>query len=382
MSNKKKILLFTDWYEPGYKAGGPVRSCTNFATVMQDSFSIFILTSDRDLGDSTPYPAIEPDAWMKRGPDLQVWYAGPGKLTAGQIGRLVREIAPDYVYLNSMYSWNFTILPLLVKWSGRLPGEWVLAPRGMLHQGAMHFKPAKKKLFLGLLKTTGVTRRLTFQATDEQEQKDIQRYFPAGRVVVLPNFTQTGPVEWRPIPKSVGTLCCVFISRLAAKKNLLFLLDVLRDWPADTSLLLTLRGDLEDQDYWQQCQAAIATLPASVRVSYEGAVPHVEVTQVLQQHHIFVLPTLGENFGHAIFEAMMAGKPVLISNKTPWLQLEPKKAGHDLPLDRSAFRQALQFYAAMDQSVYDEWSRSAYNYARTMQEAGDLKEDYKTLLFS
>jgi glycosyltransferase involved in cell wall biosynthesis len=382
MEARKKILLFTDWYVPGYKAGGPVRSCANFAAVMQDSFDLFILTTDRDLGDAVPYTGIATDTWTARGPGLQVWYASPGSLKAATIGRMVGEIAPDYVYLNSMYSWTFTILPLWMRVRKRLPGKWIIAPRGMLQQGAMQFKSLKKKLFLQLLKGTGMTRRLYFQATDGQEQADIRRYFPAAGVVVLPNFPQVEAVPWRAIVKTTGMLRCVFLSRLSPKKNLLFLLNVLRDWPAERRLELTVRGEVEDQAYWEKCLAVIQTLPASVTVSFDGPVPHEAVTGVLQQHHLFILPTLGENFGHAIFEALLAGKPVLISDKTPWSQLPEKKAGHDLPLDAGLFSRTLGLYAMMDQSVYDEWSHAAWEYASGIQKGGNLKEEYKKLLFS
>ena len=42
------------------------------------------------------------------------------------------------------------------------------------------------------------------------------------------------------------------------------------------------------------------------------------VHQTLSDYHLFFLPTLGENFGHAIFEALSVGVPVLISDQTPW----------------------------------------------------------------
>jgi glycosyltransferase involved in cell wall biosynthesis len=111
-------------------------------------------------------------------------------------------------------------------------------------------------------------------------------------------------------------------------------------------------------------------------------VPNEQVIQVLQEHHLFVLPTFGENFGHAIFEALLAGKPVLISDKTPWLGLEKKKLGHDLPLESAGFDRALRFYASMDQAAYDEWSKAAWSYARDIQSASQLKQDYQKMLFS
>ena len=64
MTDRKKILLFADWYEPGYKAGGPIRSCVNFVRQMQPDYRIYVFTSDRDLGSSFPYPDVKTDKWL------------------------------------------------------------------------------------------------------------------------------------------------------------------------------------------------------------------------------------------------------------------------------------------------------------------------------
>ena len=45
------------------------------------------------------------------------------------------------------------------------------------------------------------------------------------------------------------------------------------------------------------------------------------------------MPSLGEGYGHAIIEAMTAGVPVLISDKTPWRDLHAAQVGWDISLD-------------------------------------------------
>ena len=50
----KRLLLLSDWFDPAYKAGGPIRSAVNFVKQMKDDYEIFILTSDRDLNDMKP----------------------------------------------------------------------------------------------------------------------------------------------------------------------------------------------------------------------------------------------------------------------------------------------------------------------------------------
>ena len=66
----------------------------------------------------------------------------------------------------------------------------------------------------------------------------------------------------------------------------------------------------------------IAGLPSNVRVAYGGVVAPDEVTAVLRRHHLFFLPTHSENFGHVIVEALAAGRPALVSDRTPWTDLE------------------------------------------------------------
>lgn len=380
MSDKRKILLLTDWYEPGFKAGGPIQSCKNFVTALHEDYDLHVLTSDRDQGDTRPYRGMITNTWISRKPGIRIYYASLHHLDKTRLRQLIRDASPDYIYLNSMYSYRFTILPLWLKWQGKISAGIVVAPRGMLHQGAMQFKSWKKKLFIKLFNAVGLPGKLTFQATDEQEKKDIFHYFPgAGKVRVVPNFTKMAPVEWKPIQKIPGKLSCVFISRMAPKKNLLFLLEVLSELPAGLSVTLDLYGEIEDTQYWERCLSVIRSLPAFVRVAWKGAIPNEVVTEVLQQHHIFVLPTLGENFGHAIFEALLAGKPVLISDKTPWLGLGSEQAGYDLPLEKGLFRQALEKLATMDQETYDKWSLSTFSYAAKVQSSINLKDSYREL---
>lgn len=378
---RKRILLLTDWYEPGYKAGGPIQSCRNFVLGMSDDFDIYVLTSDRDLGDEKPYPGITSGAWIKKNDQVQIYYAETKKLTAAVLRRLITEADPDYIYLNSMYSFHFTILPLWLKIWRQSDAKMVIAPRGMLQQGAMQFKPFKKKLFLGLLNKTGIVGRLIFHATDEQEKQDISSFFPSAKSIqVIPNFLKPENQPWKPTAKQPGTLRCAWISRLAPKKNILFLLDLLKEIPAAITFHLTLRGEIEDQQYWKKCLNAIDALPSNVTVRWEGPVNHGDIYEVLHGHHVFVLPTKGENFGHAIFEALSSGRPVLVSDRTPWRNLTEKKIGWDLPLDQpELFIQAMEQAAAFDQESYNDWSHCAWQYARDYTAKLNLKEAYLKL---
>ena len=41
---KKKILVFIDWYLPGYRAGGPIQSIANLVNHLDDELDISIVT--------------------------------------------------------------------------------------------------------------------------------------------------------------------------------------------------------------------------------------------------------------------------------------------------------------------------------------------------
>jgi glycosyltransferase involved in cell wall biosynthesis len=77
-----------------------------------------------------------------------------------------------------------------------------------------------------------------------------------------------------------------------------------------------------------------------------------DVWSVLADSHFFVLPTLGENFGHAIVEAWQSGIPVVISDRTPWRGLAQKNVGWDLALeDTFEWQRVLQ--RCVNMSVHD-----------------------------
>ncbi len=379
MITKPSILIFTDWYEPGFKAGGPIRSCSNFAAQMKEGFSVFVFTGNMDAGERVPYSGVESDAWVERS-GVHVFYASAAKLKWQAIAKLVNTLQPDFIYLNSMYSLYFTIYPLLMKRLSKIRGKIVLAPRGMLQEGAMRFKPFKKKLFLSAIRLLRMERDIYMHATDAQEEKDILRYLPRVRSVhIIPNFSAAieSVITW---PEKVpGSLKLVFISRISPKKNLLFLLKLLQGIQTAT-ITLAIRGTIEDEGYWHQCKKAIDSNLSNIRVDFQGPIDNKEVASFLSDHHLFILPTLGENFGHAIFEALGAGRPVLISDRTPWRNLETEKAGWDIPLnDPGRFVAIIERVAEMDREEYLEWCKRSHAYAQKKSNNADLREKYKAL---
>jgi glycosyltransferase involved in cell wall biosynthesis len=382
---KKKILVMADWYEPGYKAGGPVRSCVNFVRQMRDNYDLYVFTSDRDLGSPVPYAGIKADDWRRMEDGVYIYYCSPEKLTWTNISRQWIIVQPDFVYLNSMFSPKFTIYPLLIKRLNRSPGVIVLAPRGMLRASAVQFKPVKKKIFLHGFRWLGLHRKLRFHASDETEWRDVHRYFGTrANTSTIPNFPGISPgkgdvpASGAALQKKSGELSMIFIGRIHPIKNLDYLLQLLKE--ARSQVRLTIVGSMEDGSFWKKCSEIIEGLPANIAVEYLHEKPNHELPDIMARHHIFTLPTKGENFGHAIFEALTLGKPVLISDQTPWRKLEAAKAGWDLPLDEPAlFLRAIEQAAGFDQQEYDNWRGGAEKYVQDYIDRLDIKKEYLKL---
>ena len=382
--SRKKILMITEWYEPGFKAGGPIQACKNVVACLKEEYDFFILCSDRDHGDDSPYPGIPSDQWIISEQGVDIWYASNGFMSSGRILKLLQEVKPDFVYFNSMYSYRYTLLPLWVMLRNRFHGKVILAPRGMLHKGALEKKYIKKSVFLRMFLLIGWSRRIIFQATDEQEQKDIQHFFTGQvNVSVVEDIPTLNRQPWHGIDKRQGNLKCIFLSRIHPKKNLHFFLNLLHGISADIQIEFDIYGTNDHPEYMEKCKKIVAGLPPNIKVRFMGAITFNKVFETLRLYHVFVLPTLGENYGHAIFESLTTGVPVIISDQTPWRNLESMKVGWDIPLQhKEEFVQAVVQAAGWTQEEYDDWSHSAYRYARDYMGELNALAKYRQLFYS
>jgi glycosyltransferase involved in cell wall biosynthesis len=373
---KKKILVLVDWFAPGYKAGGPIQSCVNFAFALKEEFSIHVLTTDTDHGEAEPYAGVVAGQWTTGlHPDIRVFYLRKAGLSRARVREQIRAVQPDFVYLNHLFSPLFVVYPLWLAYTRRLRGRVVICPRGALYDSALAVKTWKKTPFLRLFRLMGLHRRVLFHATNEREKAAILHYFPGSRVLIADNLPNMNQPAFVSRSKEKGAVRFIFVARLVSIKNLLFFLQTLEG--VRSRVELTVVGPIEDKGYWEECQARIAGLPANISVDYLGPRRNDELMSLLQQHHIFVLPTTGENFGHSIFEALLAGRPALISDQTPWLGLTAKQAGWDLPLgDATGFARVVEETASWDQQHFDEWARSAWEYAHRFIQNPDLQRQY------
>ena len=373
--DRTRVMIFIDWFLPGYKAGGPIRSVANLVEALHEEYDFSIVTTDRDLGDEEGYEGIESDTWIKRD-DCRAWYASPNHQSYRHIRSLVFNNDFEVLYTQSMFSLKYTLFPLWVARALAPEAKLILAPRGMLHKGAIGLKSRKKKIFLKLFKLLRLHKSVTFQATDAQEVADIKEWFGEVKIEEVKNVPRPVLPPEVSLEKSPGKLRLVFFSRLTIKKGVHKVLEALAGQTGEIEL--DLYGVQDEPEYWERCEAIIKKLPANIHVVYKGTVPPSETATTLQGYHALVMPTQGENFGHAIFEALAAGRPVLISDQTPWRDLEARKAGWDLPLEGD-FAAHISRLAAMEQEEWDTFAQGARALAGKYIEELEVSAAYATL---
>lgn len=354
---KPRVLVFIDWYAPGYKAGGPVRSLVNFVDHLRNRIDFRVVTRNTDYTESTPYAGITPNCWTNLPGGEKVWYASGKGMSRKAWKRILKETDCDAIYINGLYSWWFSILPL---WLSRGTGaRRVVAVRGMLAAGAMEHGALKKLLFLAVARALDLYKGVRFQATNAEEAKDVRLYvLKHAEVQVVPNLPRKARAEVQPIPKEAGSVKLVSIARIAVEKNTLLAIGSLQG--VKGKVQFNLYGPVYDEAYWAKCQAAIAALPPNVEVKHAGTIPPEDVPRVLAEHHALFMPSAGENFGHTMLEALSAGRPLLISDRTPWRNLEADCAGWDLPLEHpEGFMEVIERLCAMGQKEYGRWAQGA-----------------------
>lgn len=373
--------MFIDWYLPGFKAGGPIRSVANMYSQLKDHFHFRIVCSDRDLHADKPYQGITTDTWTK-GPDgSDVLYLSSARRNYREIEKIIREERADFIYLNSVFSKVFTIYPLLARKRHFPTRKVIIAPRGMLGKGALQIKPIKKKFFLLWSRLNGLYSQVRWHASSTDEEKEIKSVFgTASRTTVALNMSAQRTLVNRQRVKEQGKLKAVFLSRISIKKNLKGALELLAKTPSGMQVDFDVFGPVEDAVYWKECDELMGKLPGSVRAMYMGELPHQDVERVLQQYHLSILLTFNENFGHSIVESMAAGCPVLISDQTPWNDLEKKNAGWALPLsDTQRLEKAMIDMIDMDQDKFQSKSTAAMEYARGIIHHSEIVQQHLQL---
>lgn len=368
-----KILVLTGGYLPAQRYGGPVASLVNFTEHLGDDYAIDILCRNHDLHDPTPFPNLQ-EGFHPLG-KAQVCYLPDHLLNKATYKAILAERRPDCLYLSSIFDAGLNVPLLSLARKNHIPV--VYAPRGELNPAVLAMKGLKKKLFLLAMRLSGLYRNVVFQASSEEERQMILKALKvrAEQVVTAPNLP-AAPTKSCRSGKCPGSLRVIFLARLHRSKNLAYAIERVKELGGN--VIFDIYGPVEHPDYWADCQRLMSDTPEKIRIRYCGAVPVGKAGETFAQYDCFLFPTISENYGQVIAEAVQAGTlPVISRGTTPWDDL---RGGAAIPLSEpEEFVRTLDELCAMDEAEFSAKREELRQYAEKKLDTKQLIAQTKAL---
>lgn len=369
----KKVVFAFSCYLPAKKYGGPLKSVYNLVESTSDEFDYYLISLDHDFQEIKKLPGTKP-GWNKVG-QANVMYLNEKDFSFDKIKSLMEECKAQLVYLCSVYYYQFNFPAVKVARELNIPV--LLAPRSDLLPNCVHHKYAKKFVYLSALKIMPIYKGIYYHSTSDEETESILKWMNTDRkhIIQMPNIASCAlNIERR--HKKQGELQMVYIGRIHPRKNFMYTLEVLKQVNGKVSL--DVYGSMEDSEYWKQCEEVIATLDEDKSVKYCGVLSPLEVQQKYYEYDALFFPTLNENYGHVIVEAIISGCVCVISKgTTPWDDYD-HNGGYCIDLkDIRGFVVRIEELVNMDARTYARLSLANLKYAKNKFNNDLLCKRYK-----
>ncbi len=363
-----KTLIIYDYFFPAFRAGGITQSLYNlFSALEAKNKNVLAICQSRDFNGEI----LDENEKL-----ANVAYLNKLELPKYLVKLDKRAI--NHIYLNGIFSPFFFLIPLVYFRCFFPRIKVIIAPRGMLQKGALEIRSTKKKGYIGILKVFGLLKNVNWHATDIQEQEDIKAIFgQKSKVIIAQNIAKRPVEKIKFCDKDSNGIRLIYLSLITEKKNLLLLIETLA--PIKINLTLDIFGPIKDQAYWISCKKAIEALPSNIIVTYKGEVEPSFVQNTITNYHALILPSKGENFGHAIYESLSVGRPVIISEYTPWIKLNEKKVGWNTKLTEKSIAEAIIELHSLGSETYGLYCENAYNLACAYYQESTQMEAYEKL---
>ncbi|MEM7725916.1 MAG: hormogonium polysaccharide biosynthesis glycosyltransferase HpsP [Cyanobacteria bacterium P01_A01_bin.45] len=205
---------------------------------------------------------------------------------------------------------------------------YILRPLGTLDPADLRKKRQLKRFYINILERHNIAGAAAIHFTSEQEAKVSQRFGVTTRDLVIPLGVNSLDIKYSnpqlegnkllnqyDIPSDIPLL--LFMSRIDPKKGLDILIPALEKLISEgLKFHFILAGtNPQDPNYEEKIRLKIQNSSLNFCTTITGFVTGELKSALLKAADLFVLPSYYENFGIAVAEAMVAGKPVVISDQ-------------------------------------------------------------------
>lgn len=328
--NRTKVLASIEWFTPAFQAGGIISSLVNQIDHLSDRFEFHVVCSNRDLIDPDPM-TLEAGRWQDRDGHRVLHIEPPFEWTD-----ILDAVKPDIISVNGLFNGPFC--RNLIALAAKINVPMVVAAHGMLAPNALAIKPLRKKAWLTAQRIRGSFCDMRWQASNPTEAAQIEHWFPGSTIHIAQNLPPVMPGSVRETAEDVSFLS---VGRLHPIKNYSFGARVLQQLAAKSGLHITYRiaGPLEDKAE----EHAIKQWNSSLfKTEFLGVIRPSELPQLYQESRALLVPSLSENFGQVVAEAMANGLPAITSTHTPWGQYGDSDFLFNLDLETDIWVNALE----------------------------------------
>lgn len=294
--------------------GGPTRSTIGLARALAAQGQAVVLFAN--VPGRVPQATIQ--ELQAKGIDFREG-RGSDFFTALKDSRaLLEAVKPDIVHIQGLWKLASHAMNVVARQLG-IPV--VISPRGMLDPWALSVKKWKKRLGMFLYQKRDLKRAVAFHATADAEAEHIRDAGFSQPIFTVPNavsYPSTLPLA----QKAEGIKTAFFMSRLHPGKGLLLLAEA---WakvrPQGWQMVVA------GSDHYGHKVEVVETLK-SLGIEndwiFVGELDDEQKWQALVNADLFIHPSVSENFGISIAEALCAGIPVITTKGCPWSEIDGK----------------------------------------------------------
>jgi hypothetical protein len=229
----------------------------------------------------------------------------------------------------------------------------------MVNDNVLVKKKIQKIIYLNLARL--FMEKATIIYTSNYEKENSIKFFKNNKYIIINNKIDNKFIKIKnnKIYKKPNHLKILFFSNLIWKKNFDFVYRILKD--LDFNIELNIYGKCcINSKYFSKM---ILDLKKKHKVTYNDYYSNKNKSKIFFSHHLFFLPTIDENFGHAIVENFLHYRPCLLSNNTPWNDNAFFNAGRSYSLNKTdSFRQTIKYFYLMNQKKYNSICKNSKNY--------------------
>jgi glycosyltransferase involved in cell wall biosynthesis len=379
----KRILVLTEWFFPAYKADALITPCSNIITELSPQHCFYVLTSDREMGDTTPLNGVVTNEWTNLINKSVIRYVPKKNMTAAALRQIIKKINPHVIYINTVLSWRYSIMPLYVLEKIGFTGKIIIASGGLLHQNHFRFNTLKKKCISYLCSRVRLQWNVLFLATNEQEVALTKRYIgdntSISMVEKIPNIDHS---PFRKKDKERNHIKCVYISPLQDAPGLQYALEILKEVGRDIPVTFDVFAPAADKKFAGACLETASHLPANIKVKFYHPLPSFKHPEILNEYHLLFSPAPAESSSQIVLEALSAGCPVLTGGETSWRDIASHNAGWALcSSDKKLFAEKIKKIAGMHAEELGEMVINAKEYAYTRYRQFNFSQQYEELFF-